>query len=101
MEIKAPDGYQLRADPVVLTISGNGVSYEEGTNLSSSGSGVQFDSGTQIYTFKVSNATGFELPSTGGVGTWPFRLGGAALLLTGLMYRFRPRRKRERGDAML
>ena len=101
VEIKAPDGYQLRADPVVLTISGNGVSYEEGTNLSSSGSGVQFDSGTQIYTIKVSNTTGFELPSTGGVGTWPFRLGGAALLLTGLMYRFRPRRKRERGDAML
>ena len=100
VETKAPDGYQLRADPVILMISGNGVSYEEGTNLSSSGSGVQFDSGTQIYTFKISNTTGFELPSTGGVGTLPYRLGGAALLLTGLMYRFRPRRKRERGDAM-
>ena len=100
VETKAPDGYQLRADPVILMISENGVSYEEGTNLSSSGSGVQFDSGTQIYTFKISNTTGFELPSTGGVGTLPYRLGGAALLLTGLMYRFRPRRKRERGDAM-
>ena len=42
---------------------------------------------------------GYELPKTGGIGTEPFYLGGSVLILTGLLFRFRRRRRGERGNA--
>ena len=104
VETRAPDGYQLRAGPVVVTVTAasppDSVNYDDGTNLPASG-GKSYDEAAKVYTLKISNTTGYELPNTGSIGTLPLRLGGATLLLTGLIYRFRPRRKRERGDAML
>ncbi|MBQ1334695.1 MAG: LPXTG cell wall anchor domain-containing protein, partial [Clostridia bacterium] len=35
----------------------------------------------QVYTLKISNSSGVELPSTGGFGATPFYVLGAALLL--------------------
>ena len=102
-ETKPPDGYVLRTEPVEIHVGPGpdpaAVTYDEGGSLSSGGSGKSYDAGSGIYTFKVSNSGGFELPETGGVGTGAFRLGGAALILTGLLFRFR-RRRRERGDAV-
>ena len=42
--------------------------------------------GGKVYTYKIGNEKGVELPSTGGVGVEAYRIGGAALLLaaTGL-----------------
>ena len=101
VETKAPDGYQLRATAVVITVTGeadsedkdfvpgslNGVNYKEGTVLSSDGSGEKYEADTQVYTLKISNATGRALPSTGGSGTRCFTLAGLLLMAAAvLMY---------------
>ena len=104
VETRPPDGYNLRTEPVELYVRPGpdpaSVNYDEGSNLSSGGSGKSYDAAEGIYTFKISNSCGYELPKTGGAGTGVFRLAGTALILTGLLFRFR-RRRRERGDAML
>ena len=97
IETAAPPGYQLKKDPVRIWITDEGVSYSEGSNLGAT-TGLSYNQTTRVYTLKISNTTGVELPATGGIGTLPCTLGGAALILTGLLYRFR-RRRRERGNA--
>ena len=87
---------------VVIMVTVDGVTYDEGTDLSNSEYGrtyVQESDNTIVYTLSISNTTGFELPSTGGRGTAPYTLAGAVLILTALGY-YRRRRKREGGTAM-
>ncbi len=82
IETSAPTGYNVRSEPVVVTVwqlDNPGVTYDEGSNLSMSGSGLSYDSASGVYTLKVSNSTGYALPSTGGSGT--HALAGMALLL--------------------
>ena len=101
VETKAPDGYQLRAEPVVVTVTAdsppNSVSYYDGSNLSAS-TGLSYRETDRVYTLMISNTTGYELPASGGFGTAAYTLGGAGLILIGLLYRFR-RRRREGGCA--
>ena len=101
VETKAPDGYQLRAEPVVVTVTAdsppNSVSYADGSNLSAS-TGLSYRETDRVYTLMISNTTGYELPASGGFGTAAYTLGGAGLILIGLLYRFR-RRRREGGCA--
>ena len=49
-----------------------------------------------VYTVKVFNTYGFELPETGGTGTKPYTIGGAALATAAvfLMYGYSMRRKK-------
>ena len=66
-------GYVQLSEPVLITVTDSGVTYNQDDNaLSSSNQGVHFDTETQIYTLVVTNDAGFELPSTGGRGTMQF-----------------------------
>lgn len=102
VETKAPDGYNMKTEAVVITITdrpagtqggspetsepGNGsetsesgndsgtqgtavISYDDQTSFSRSGEGVIYDPENDLYTIHVTNAGGYELPSTGGPGT--------------------------------
>ena len=99
VETAAPDGYDLKANPVVITVTVDGVTYDEGTSLSSSssGNGVSYNNSTGVYTLKISNSAGYELPSTGGTGTYPYTVVGLVLTMlsatAGLMRRRRKRKE--------
>ena len=78
VETKAPDGYNKRTDPVIISVTGTSVTYDDGTTLSQSGSGISQVSG--VYQLKVTNDEGVELPNTGGPGTRLFTLLGVILI---------------------
>ena len=95
VETQAPAGYNLKAEPVEITVTNEtdtesadfgsgstlqGVSYEEGTSLSSSGGGKKYDADTHVYTLLISNSAGYALPSTGGSGTGRIYLFGILLI---------------------
>ncbi|MBQ3378884.1 MAG: LPXTG cell wall anchor domain-containing protein, partial [Clostridia bacterium] len=99
IETTAPDGYNKKADPVVVTVlPGDGtpeddVRYDEGTGLSSSGNGRSYNSTTRVYTLKISNEAGVELPSTGGFGPALYLVLGTALIFgAGAAFIIRSRR---------
>ncbi len=69
VEKSAPAGYVIKTSPVVITVAATKVTYDEGTTLSQSGSGIAYDAAEKVYTLKISNSAGYELPSTGGPGT--------------------------------
>ena len=127
VETKAPDGYKLPTENVTLKVNMDVLSGEDedtgdagsGTNadggneilpiIASGGSGeVNISKETQtigddetettaVYVIKIPNSPGVILPSTGGIGTLPYTLGGAGLVLAAaLMYGYSMRRKRER-----
>ena len=99
IETKTPDGYHMRASAIVITVTGetdtvdkefvpghvHGVTYDEGTILSSSGSGEKYVAETEVYTLKISNSAGHVLPSTGGGGTRIFTLTGLLLMAASLL----------------
>ena len=75
-ETKAPDGYNLLADPIVITI------------VDTAGDGADAPT-VDIPVQHVENSSGIELPSTGGIGTTIFYtlggllvVGAAVLLVT-------------------
>ena len=94
-ENNAPPGYVASADPVVITVTGTGVTYvQSGNNLSLSGAGVSYDPATETYTLTVTNNAGYELPSTGGSGlTVLYALGGILTLGAGAILLWRRRRR--------
>ena len=85
IETKAPPGYDTLTEPITVKITKNGVQYNQPGNAASSGTnwlprdnpGVDAN---PLYTLTVTNTRGHVLPSTGGAGTCPYRIGGAALL---------------------
>lgn len=80
VETKAPAGYNMKSEPVIIHVTNNGVTYNEGTSLSSSNYGVTATNG--VYTLLITNTAGVELPHTGGIGTTIFRMAGLTLILT-------------------
>ena len=85
VETKAPDGYNLKAEPVVITVTTESVTYEEGTSLSSDRRGVTYDSETSVYLLKVTNTSGYELPESGGMGTVVYTAAGSMLMAAGAL----------------
>lgn len=81
IETQAPAGYNMRTEPIVITVSESKVTYDEGTTLSASGDGVNYDETTKTYTLLITNQTGYELPSTGGPGTAFHTILGAVLTI--------------------
>ena len=94
VETAAPAGYIIRDTPVIITVTGSDVTYDEGTSISGNGSGKTFDPAAKTYTLKISNSSGVELPSTGGPGTNLLYLLG--LMLTSLADAGLVMRKRRR-----
>ena len=86
-EIATDKGYVLlkEAVKVVITTKENGACEKCGTKLLAAsatvnGKDVTMTDGNAIVPMTVVNNPGFDLPKTGGYGTWMFTIGGVALL---------------------
>lgn len=84
-EIKAPDGYNLLAQPVKITITDGGET-NDGTTTPADGI-VDDKNATTGYVsgITITNTQGFTLPTTGGMGTVLFTAGGVVLMGAGLV----------------
>ena len=80
VETDAPGGYNEKESPVFITVSAEGITYDEGTTLSAGGAGISYDTSTKVFTLKISNSTGYVLPVTGGRGPLRFILFGILLI---------------------
>lgn len=86
-EIATDKGYVLLKDAVkiVITTKENGACEKCGTKLLTAsatvnGKDVTMSDGNAIVPLTVVNNPGFDLPKTGGYGTWMFTIGGVVLL---------------------
>ena len=86
-EIATDKGYVLLKDAVkiVITTKENGACEQCGAKLLTAagtvnGKDVTMTDGNAIVPLTVVNNPGFDLPKTGGYGTWMFTIGGVALL---------------------
>lgn len=86
-EIATDKGYVLLKDAVKIVIktAENGQCEQCGTKLLTAsatvnGKDVTMTDGNAIVPLTVVNNPGFDLPKTGGYGTWIFTIGGVALL---------------------
>ncbi|MBQ9662328.1 MAG: VWA domain-containing protein [Oscillospiraceae bacterium] len=93
VETAAPAGYIPLSEPVEITVTSSGVTYNQSdSSLSHSGGGVKRDETTGAYTLIVTNNAGYELPSTGGPGTRLFTILGSILILGAGVLLWRRRR---------
>lgn len=86
-ETATDKGYVLlkEAVKIVITLKENGTCEKCGTKLLTAsatvnGKDVTMTDGNAIVPMTVINNPGFDLPKTGGYGTWMFTIGGVALL---------------------
>ena len=86
-EIATDKGYVLLKDAVriVIKTAENGTCEQCGAKLPTAsatvnGKDVTMTDGSAIVPLTVVNNPGFDLPKTGGYGTWMFTIGGVALL---------------------
>ncbi len=94
-EIKAPNGYSP-INPVELKIERSEVTL---TSSSSCSVSEEHNAETNLYNYTlltVPNVTGFELPATGGGGTFMYTAGGILLISISLVFGYRRKRKSER-----
>lgn len=89
-ETTAPAGYYGMTGSISFTVE-NGTVAVDTTNLPN---GVTWDADSN--TFTVKNVPGTELPSTGGMGTTQYTIGGLLLMAASLVIGIGLRRKRER-----
>ena len=79
-ELVAPNGFNLLKDPITITISANETfnncewTVKKGEESLTAGA-------DHLFSFKVENNAGTELPSTGGMGTTVFYILGSVLAL--------------------
>ena len=88
--------------PAVLENDGETILYyekalENHTLLGINGRGYIVEYSKADGTHVVTNYKGYDMPETGGIGTYPYRIGGLIALATALIYGYSLRRKRERG----
>ena len=95
-ETAPPDGYNQLTSAVKVTVSSRGVTYIQAEYDGGAPQTAQKDANGN-YVVWVRNSTGYELPHTGGPGTFLYTLGGIALIMvSALMYGFRMRRRERR-----
>lgn len=87
-ETTAPAGYYGMTGSISFTVENGAVTVDKLPN------GVVWDSDSS--TFTVPNVPGTELPSTGGMGTTQYTIGGLLLMAASLVIGIGLRRKRER-----
>ena len=86
-EIKTQDGYTLLANPVKIVITANGENVTAATatmtvdNVETVDKVTDKDDGEVRFTFTIINNKGFSLPSTGGMGTYLFTIGGIVIMV--------------------
>lgn len=98
-EIATDKGYVLLRDAVKIVIktAENGQCEQCGAKLLTAagtvnGKAVSMTDGNAIVPLTVVNNPGFDLPKTGGYGTWMFTIGGVALLGAAAFIVFRSRK---------
>ena len=122
IETKAPDGYTLNATPIQVKINasidekGNLTGYQVVMTVKDEDGNYTIPSSTTNYGYKMedgettlindeehpSNPLGFQnttlqsLPSTGGIGTTIFTIGGCAIMVTAAGLYFATRKKTEK-----
>jgi len=87
-ELVAPDNYNLLESPISLVIS---FDYDTKT-FSATVDGENATIENNVIKFKVKNTTGTTLPSTGGLGTTLFYIGGSILVLAAVILLITKRR---------
>lgn len=94
-EIKAPNGYALPPDPVELKIELSKMTLGSSSKCSIE---EEFNAKTNLYTYTITvpNSTGYELPATGGRGTFMYTTGGILLISISLVLGYRRKRRSER-----
>ena len=80
-EIAAPEGYLLITEAKGFTLSQNGT-----VSLIGGGQNDFWSVGSDGLTVIVKNAKIYELPSTGGMGTYPFTACGVFVITTALLF---------------
>nr|WP_245537490.1 InlB B-repeat-containing protein [Streptococcus didelphis] len=79
-ETKAPDGYQLAPNDMIMLVTSSGVTLSQDNNASPLDRQLTADQDV-VFNFKITNSRGTELPSTGGIGKEVFILIGLALII--------------------
>lgn len=87
-EVEAPAGYNRMTEDITFTVSGGKI-----TQCTPNHTVEASDDGL---TLKVPNSAGYELPHTGGPGTYFYRCSGLLLLAGTFIYGCRRRHKHER-----
>ena len=100
IETKAPDGYHILTEPVVIMVGSDGVrAYPKGDAIAQLDvKTMTSDGGTTTYTILVTNSTGTALPETGGAGPEAYQLAGLLLMLIAAVWLWKQKRLRERGN---
>lgn len=80
-ELVAPNGYNLLKQPVTLVITGALDDTAKTCTWSAKVNGSDATINNNVIEFTVQNNQGTELPSTGGMGTTIFYIGGGLLVL--------------------
>lgn len=91
-EVQAPEGYALLGQRIMFVVAENGVTIREPDPHNM----VQVENKDGVYQIKVKNNKLYELPSTGGPGTYVFTISGVAMLMTALLL-FITNRRKEKG----
>ena len=100
-ELKAPDGYNLLATPVKITINWTAPVAPSAVctwtvNGEDGGEEAKVENG--IVKLSIVNESGLLLPSTGGAGTTAFYIAGIILILGGSVLFFIKKRTRHAGN---
>ena len=96
-EVTPPDGYYQENATFIITISADGTYqiYSDSASLDKNNIDASGKlSNVCAVTFRVYNTGGYELPDSGGIGTWPFVRGGLLLMAAPLTYICVKRRER-------
>lgn len=103
IETKAPDGFILLTDPIYFRLTTDGkleFCDENGNSIQSAYASGVFDGSDPAdrqVTISVMNKAGYELPETGGIGTFPYTFGGLMIVgASAILFMYKTRR-RQRG----
>lgn len=84
VETKAPDGYNLEKEAMRVSVMSDSVTLIQNGNSAPSSSSF-LENGEKLFTMKVTNSRGVELPNTGGIGRHIFLVSGLILILPAIL----------------
>ena len=93
IETKAPAGYNLKTEPVVITVSKDQVVFQDGETEAATD--FNFNPTTKVFSMDIPNTPGVELPATGGPGSLGYTFFGAGLALLALLAFLKRRKEQE------